>query len=341
MSLLIDETANSSNPLTWQTPLSSLIREDFVLPDEWATSHVTLEDALSHRTGMPRHDLSYREPNTTVQDAVRKLRHLQMTAEPRTRFQYCNMMYISVSHFIETWTGKWLGEILRERIWTPLGMNSTFFSTSNAEAASAGKLSLARGYLWRNRTQDYTSLSPMNTNVISGAGSTISNVLDYTKWLRCMIAMAPPLSPTGHENLRFPRINLRIFEHSGFRGVDGYSLGWMISNYRGELVIWHAGGLPGFATMMAYLPQRQWGFTIMANSGVGGNTARQILFFRLLDDLIGTPESERLSWGTIVERDLQKVTETLQNPINRLYPHAPLGDNSIPLTLPLGHYAGV
>ena len=291
---------------------------------------------------MPRHDLSYREPNTTVQDAARKLRHLQMTAEPRTRFQYCNMMYISVSHFIETWTGKWLGDVLKERIWKPLGMTSTFFSLSNAEAAaSAGKFSLARGYLWRNRTQEYTALSHMNNNVISGAGSTISNVLDYTKWLRCMMAMAPPLSPTAHEDLRFPRINFRIFEHSGFRGVDGYSLGWMVSNYRGESVIWHAGGLPGFATMMAYLPQRQWGFTIMANSGVGGTTAWQILSFRLLDDLIGTPESGRLSWGAIVERDFQKVIETLRNPVKYLYPHAPLDENAIPLTLPLGHYAGV
>ena len=291
---------------------------------------------------MPRHDLSYREPNTTVQDAVRKLRHLQITAEPRTRFQYCNMMYITVSHFIETWTGKWLGDVLRERIWKPLSMNSTFFSTSDAEAAAlAGKASLAQGYLWRNRTQEYKRLSHMNSNVISGAGSTISNVLDYTKWLRCMMAMAPPLSPTAHENLRFPRINLRNFEHSGFRGVDGYSLGWMISNYRGELVLWHGGGLPGFATMMAYSPQRQWGIAIMANSGVGGVTARDILFFRLLDDLIGTPESERLSWGAVVERDLQQVTETLKNPIKHLYPHAPLGDNAIPLTLPLSHYAGV
>ena len=312
------------------------------MSDEWATSHVTLEDALSHRTGMPRHDLSYREPSTTVQDAVRKLRRLQMTAEPRARFQYCNMMYIGVSHFIETWTGKWLGETLRERIWKPLGMNSTFFSRSNAEAAaSAGKISLARGYLWRNGTQEYNSLSHMDTDVISGAGSTISNVLDYAKWLRCMIAMAPPLSPTAHENLRFPRINLRNFEHSGFRGVDGYSLGWMISNYRGELVMWHAGGLPGFATMMAYVPQRHWGFTIMANSGVGGVTARQILFFRLLDDLTGTPEIERVPWGAVVERDLQKARETLKNPIKSLYPDAPLGDNAIPLTLPLGHYTGV
>ena len=247
-------------------------------------------------------------------------------------------MYISVSHFIETWTGRWLGEVLKERIWKPLGMNNTFFSLSDA---SAGKFSLAQGYLWHNRTQEYSTLAQMDADVVSGAGNTISNVLDYTKWLRCMMAMAPPLSPTAHKNLRFPRINFRFIEHPGFRGADGYSLGWMISNYRGELVIWHPGGLPGFGTMMAYLPERQWGFTIMANSGLGGRTAWEVLSFRLLDDLIGTPESGRLPWGTVVEHDLQKARAILENPIKSLYPDAPLGDNAIPLTLPLAHYTGV
>ena len=88
-----------------------------VLKDEWATSYVTLEDALSHRTGMPRHDLSLNGLNTTVPDVVRKLRYLPMTAEPRAQWQYCNMMYITVTHLIETYTGDRLGKTLRERIW--------------------------------------------------------------------------------------------------------------------------------------------------------------------------------------------------------------------------------
>ncbi|WDK21193.1 penicillin-binding [Colletotrichum graminicola] len=61
LSLLIDNaTANSSvySGLTWKTPVSSIFRDDFVLSDDWATAHITVEDALSHRTGYPRHDLA-------------------------------------------------------------------------------------------------------------------------------------------------------------------------------------------------------------------------------------------------------------------------------------------
>lgn len=330
--------------MTWQTPLSSLIREDFVLQDEWATSHITLEDALSHRTGMPRHDLSWAGSNNTIRDTVRKLRHLRMTAEPRTKWQYCNLMYITVTQFIETHTGKWLSNILRERIWEPLGMNNTFFSLSDARAATyTGSASLARGYTWLNRTQEYRSLSHMDSNSVSGAGATISNVLDYAKWIRCMINMAAPLSQSAHNSLRFPRITLPPIaaENTGFRGVDGYALGWLISNYRGETMIWHNGGLGGFATMMAYLPRRHWGLAIMANNMEAGTIAHQTISYRLLDDLLRIPQSERLPWNAVIDRDLQQATEALKNATKQQYPNAPLGDKAIPLTLPLSYYSGV
>lgn len=48
----------TSTPLDWTTPISQIIPDDFVLSDAWATEHLTLEDALSHRTGLPRHDKS-------------------------------------------------------------------------------------------------------------------------------------------------------------------------------------------------------------------------------------------------------------------------------------------
>ena len=297
---------------------------------------------------MPRHDLSLVGSNTTVRDGVRKLRHLQMTAEPRTKWQYCNLMYITVSHFIETYTSRWLGQTLRERIWGPLSMDDTFFSLSDAEAAThTGRVSLARGYSWINRTREYLSEPYVDSDVVSGAGATISNVLDYAKWLRCLMTRDPPLSSAAHDALHFPRISLPPFlppqhiEKSGFRGVDGYALAWFISNYRGEVMIWHPGDLLGFATMMAYLPRRQWGFTIMANSGQGGRSATQILLFRLLDDILGTPESERLSWNAVLERGVERAAESLRDPARHLYPDAPSGDKAIPLTIPLSCYSGV
>lgn len=109
--------------------MSEVIRDDFVLENNYATSHTTIEDVLSHRSGMPRHDFSYggkyEGHEGGPRDVVRALRYLPLTAEPRTKYQYCNMMYVAASHVIETITGVWLGDFLRERIWEPLGMRST------------------------------------------------------------------------------------------------------------------------------------------------------------------------------------------------------------------------
>lgn len=72
--------------LDWTTPIASLIPDDFVLMDDaWATAHITLEDALSHRTGLPRHDKSTSHwvdgedgdrRVATPRDVVRSLRYL-------------------------------------------------------------------------------------------------------------------------------------------------------------------------------------------------------------------------------------------------------------------------
>jgi CubicO group peptidase (beta-lactamase class C family) len=140
LSLLIDNSSSYSS-IQWSTPISHLIRDDFVLENEYATTHTTIEDALSHRSGMPRHDFSYggNYPDEggigmgvhkgTIRDAVRALRWLPLTAEPRVSFQYCNMMFVVVSHVVETLTGAWLGDFLKERIWGPLGMHGTVSSS--------------------------------------------------------------------------------------------------------------------------------------------------------------------------------------------------------------------
>ena len=53
ISLLVDDNENHPD-VQWRTPVSALM-SDFVLQDRHATANVTIEDILSHRSGMPRH----------------------------------------------------------------------------------------------------------------------------------------------------------------------------------------------------------------------------------------------------------------------------------------------
>ncbi|KAL8713210.1 MAG: hypothetical protein Q9220_002731 [cf. Caloplaca sp. 1 TL-2023] len=348
LTLLIEDSANTINPITWRTPISSLIRSDFVLPSDYATLHTTLEDAASHRTGMPRHDASYGSPEVaSVRDVVRNLRNLPLTEEPRVRMQYCNMMYIVLSHVIETLTGSWLGDVLRTRIWEPLNMTQTFFSLEDAQRAVSTSLSnnkysaeLARGYKYNNLTGTYIPLPHLNSPLISGAGNIISSVLDYTHWLRFLLLQSPPLlSAAGHKTLFHPRIILDSDSPlPGFTGPSAYSLGWNIEHYRGSLLISHDGGLPGFGAKIGFLPSKNWGVVMMANSAQTSNIVQNILFFHLLDNLLDIPDAERGDVAAVFTSVMETQRERLKHPVKALFPDLPA--TTIFLSLPLKEYTG-
>lgn len=80
MAASLVESENHPN-IHWNTPLVNLIKDDFVLDQSsregrWATDHITLEDALSHRTGMLRHDLIWMNGELSDREIVRALRHV-------------------------------------------------------------------------------------------------------------------------------------------------------------------------------------------------------------------------------------------------------------------------
>jgi CubicO group peptidase (beta-lactamase class C family) len=154
-SRLVHSTDTANKDLTWDTKLVDLIREDFVLNDSYATNHISFKDALSHRTGLPGHDVSWLNGGnaTTQREIVRRMRYLPLARELREGWEYCNLMFIAVGHAIETRTGGGVGKLMKEWIWKPLGMKDTVYGIPAAlemEKRTDGKVNVARPYLWDN-----------------------------------------------------------------------------------------------------------------------------------------------------------------------------------------------
>lgn len=299
ISLLIDSGEHPE--LSWQTPISHLIRDDFVLQPEyaWAQEHLTLEDALSHRTGFPRHDKSlatYYGPDrhqATVGDFARSLRHLPMVSEPRTAYRYCNLMFMVASHVIQTLTQTWLGSLMKELIWAPLGMRSTYFSL---EDALAGPEHLASGYYWDYGASEggFEEVPYLGLQEASGAGAVVSNVLDYAKWLSCLINEAAPLSKEGHKAIKKPRIT-----PAGGTGYDAefsYALGWNVGTYKGHRVFTHSGGMEAYGADVWFFPELKYGLVAMGNTAITSNFVGRLLAWKLINDKLGVPEKDRYNW---------------------------------------------
>ncbi len=289
-------------PLGWSTPISSIIRDDFVLQDEWATAHITLEDAASHRTGMPRHDGSWagtRTPDdddsrgTTNKETVRKLRNLKPTTQPRLVFQYCNLMYVTLSHVVETITGLWLGDVLRNVIWAPLGMNSTFLSYGDARK---GDNPIATGYFWDDEAHEYVAVEQDPVQLSSGAGGIITNTIDYSKWINCLIHESAPFSAAAHKEIRTPRMLEVATPLRGF-DVQVYGLAWERTTFRGEVVYKHNGGTQNFGTNVLWMPDIKFAVIAFANAVDTGNIVEETLTQRLIEDRLGVPAEDRRDYS--------------------------------------------
>jgi len=112
-----------------------------------------------------------------------------------------------------------------------------------------------------------------------------------------------------------------------------------VTNYSGEIMHWHTGGLPGMVSIMLYFPRLQWGMTMMANGGDG--SAQQVLVFELIDEMMGVKEGQRFDWAPTLDLRNELALETLKNAEALLYPKTPKGKDKLPLALPLEFYAGV
>ena len=67
---------------------------DFRLHSGYATQTVTVRDLVTHRTGLPRHDLVMVHSPLSREQLIKRLRHLELSTEPpRARFQYNNLIW--------------------------------------------------------------------------------------------------------------------------------------------------------------------------------------------------------------------------------------------------------
>jgi CubicO group peptidase (beta-lactamase class C family) len=116
MGILVDE-----GKLDWDKPVSSYLPQ-FKLMNEYATLHATPRDLATHRTGLPRHDIVWANAAFSLPELVESLQYLEPSRDFRTTFQYNNLMYIAAGCLVGRVSGSSWEEVVRERIFEPLGM---------------------------------------------------------------------------------------------------------------------------------------------------------------------------------------------------------------------------
>lgn len=223
-----------------------------------------------------------------------------MSAEPRTKFQYNDMMFAAAGQIITQLTGLELGEFLHKYLWTPMGMNETFLGEYDPIFKSSGR-SIADSYLWEPSSESFVKNIEFDCGGDlmrgdEGAGAVISNILDYVKYLRVMMAEAGPISKAGYRELKKPRIFHSFNEAMFSPSPIFYGLGWAGSVFEGEQIYWHTGTMTSFVTFMVMVPEREYGIVVLANAY---SKVRELITYRILYDLFEVDEGRR--------RDFEKL----------------------------------
>ncbi|HYQ36163.1 MAG TPA: serine hydrolase domain-containing protein, partial [Mycobacterium sp.] len=114
----------SDNVVTWDTPVASKLPW-FALNDPYVTSHLTIADLYSHRSGLPDHagdkleDLGYDR-----RQVLERLKHLPL-APFRSSYAYTNFGVTAAAEAVAVAAGKSWEDLSDEVLYRPLGMAST------------------------------------------------------------------------------------------------------------------------------------------------------------------------------------------------------------------------
>ncbi|GAV99348.1 beta-lactamase transpeptidase-like protein [Lentinula edodes] len=311
---LADQTGRE---LSWSSRAIDVIPQ-WGLMDEDMERIVNIQDMLSHRTGMPRHDLSGRPLQGGVAEMISNLRYLRPSAEARETWQYNNLMYETLSYLPELLLDQPFESYVADHLFNPLNMSASTYSVAIAEESSEH---MAHGYM-RSMRDEITGVSgiltpvvpyfsrPGNEKIWAGAGGVITSARDLSVWVAMLL---------GNGKHPFTNVTVvpeKLIQHiaEGVAVIDGtpsypelsasmYGAGQERYTYRGHDLIEHGGSNPGFKTQVTRFPNDNLGIVVLSNDEDFGTEIHQIVIRRIADEILGL---DPLDWKIRLQAQRQK-----------------------------------
>ena len=252
--------------LNFDAPVTAYL-PDFQLGDP-ATRGVTLRDLLSHRTGVAGAELPWYGSGASRDEIVRRARYLPAAVPFRSGFVYSNIMYLTAGQVVARAAGTSWDDVVKSRIFTPLGMTST--STSIRDLATRNDVATPHAY----SNARVRAVPWHNADNIGPAGSINSNAVDMAQWLRFQLsggtyAGRRLLSEGLIETMRTPQTVMPVSALAKrldpSQHFQAYGMGWMVSDRGGRLLVQHSGGIDGMSSLIMMVPEERFGIVILTN----------------------------------------------------------------------------
>ncbi len=259
-----------------------------------AEQRLTVDEPLSHRTGLVRNALDNRlEAGADPRQLRAMLATAPMQCQPGQCHTYQNVAFDAASEIVRNVTGQSYQNYVVQRLFAPLGMIDA--SVTRAGLVASGNW--ARPHVGR-RTLEVND----NYYRVPAAGGVNSSILDSARWLQAQMGETPEVvSQHVLDIIHRPRIftdrHLGIFNHA--MGPSQYALGWRFYTYHGHQLIGHQGAVMGYRATILFDPARRTGIAMLWNS----QSARPVgIQLDLLDQLYTLPHTDWLGLDRILGR---------------------------------------
>lgn len=282
MALLVER-----GQLEWDKPVNAYIPW-FRLQDPDA-SGITPRDLVCHRSGLPRHDRAWYQSGASREEVVRRLAHLAPNKAFRSFYQYQNMMFVTAGFLVEQLTGESWESFIQREVFDQLGMTRSNFSVDTMQGME--NIALPYGYL-----DEATRRVPFaNVDALGPAGSINSTTTDMLNWVRMHLNQGTIdghrfISADGLEECHRQQMAIKenfpdcLVSYPEL-GQRAYGLGWFLRHYRGRRMVYHSGGIDGYGSYLAMLPEEKIGVVILSNLDEGNCPVP--VTYEIFDRLLG------------------------------------------------------
>lgn len=243
-----------SGKLAWESTLGQMFPGDAAL-HRTPFAAVTLAHLLAHRAGLP-HDVPWRKmrDRDAVVTAMAKLKPL---SAPGETFAYSNVGYVLAGHMIEAALGDTWENLIRARIFKPLGMADAGFGGTG----TSGKIDQPWPHGADGKPMPKNGPATDNPAVMAPAGTVHASLQAWGRFVADQLAGAAGkgslLKPEGYKRLHTP----------GFGG--DYANGWAVTEraWGGGEVLTHAGSNTMNKSVAWLAPLRGFAVIVCTNQG--------------------------------------------------------------------------
>ena len=237
---------------------------DFRLKE--GTWRIRLSHILGQSSGLISHAFDHLiEEDRPLSYIHRKFNQLSLSCLPGNCYGYQNVAFSLVQPVLEKVTGQSYDQLLSNRIFQPLQMQTASVGLEPFLASP----NRAQPHVKRSGRWQAVPVLPTYYRIAPAAGVNAS-ARDMGQWLTAMLGAHPDVIPEAVLNdvtrprIRTPRDLRRKFWRDHIRNAH-YGLGWRVYDFEGEELVYHSGWVSGFRADAAFNRDRDVGIAILMN----------------------------------------------------------------------------